>query len=272
MPIGPLLPLYVPGDRPDRFGTAMASRADAVIIDLEDAVPPARKDEARAACLAFLAADHPKPIQVRINHPATPWGEADLEALRGRAAATVRIPKVETPAEVRAVVQALSPGVPLVCLIESARGVEAAHEIATAHPDVAGIALGEADLAGDLGVSGEEALTYARSRIVVAARAAGLPPPLLSVFPDLADPDGLYETSVRGRRLGFLGRTLIHPRQAGPVLRAFAPGPAEVDAARRLLDGLRDGGTLVLPDGRFADPAMTGAARRVLALHEALSG
>jgi len=275
----PLIPLYVPGDRPDRFDKAMHSPADAIIIDLEDAVSAAHKDQARAAAVAYLSRAHPKPVHVRINHPATPWGAADLAALRDTPPGAVRIPKLESAAEVRAVAQALaSPAqraVGLVCLLESARGVEAAYEIATAHPDVAAIGLGEADLSGDLGVSGDEALHYARGRIVVAARAAELPPPLLSVFPDLADPEGLHESTLRGRALGFLGRTLIHPRQAEPVLRAFAPRPAEVAAAERLLDALRDaealdGGTLVLPDGRFADRAMAGAARRTLAVRDAL--
>ena len=265
--IGPLIPLYVPGDRPDRFGKAMAGPADAIIIDLEDAVPAAAKDAARAAAIAYLCQAHAKPVYVRINHPASAWGRTDLAALTEvENLAGIRVPKVESAGEVREV----ACGIPLTCLIESARGVEAALEIATAHPDVAAIGLGEADLSGDLGASGEEALAYARGRIVVAARAAALPPPLMSVFTGLADPEGLYASSVRGRRMGFAGRTLIHPRQAGPVLRAFAPEPAEVAAAERLLDGLKDGGTLVLPDGRFADPAMAGAARRILALRDAL--
>jgi citrate lyase subunit beta/citryl-CoA lyase len=298
--IGPLIPLYVPGDRPDRYDKAMASPADVVIIDLEDAVAAAHKPAARIAAARYLAQTHPKPVHVRINHPGSEWGAADLAALTAPPGpprppdphhrpgmpgmvgvprltgmprlAGIRIPKVESAAEVRAV----ACGVPLYCVIESALGVEAAYEIATAHPDVAGIGLGEADLAGDLGTTGEDALLFARSRIVVAARAAGLPPPLMSAFPDLADPEGLHASCLRGRRLGFLGRALIHPRQAVPVLAAFAPDEAEVEAAERLLAGLRevqalDGGTLVLPDGAFADRAMAHGARRLLAVRDAIA-
>ncbi|MCW2918729.1 MAG: CoA ester lyase [Actinomycetia bacterium] len=271
--IGPLIPLYVPGDRPDRYDKAMASQADAVIIDLEDAVSAGHKQAARTAATEYLMRAHRKPVHVRINHPGSGWGTADLAALTDLPGlAAIRIPKVESAAEVRAV----ACGVPLYCVIESALGVEAAYQIATAHPDVSGIGLGEADLAGDLGGTGDDALLYARSRIIVAARAAALPPPLLSVFPDLGDPDGLHASCLRGRRLGFVGRALIHPRQAGPVLAAFAPDQTEVASAERLLAGLReahalDGGTLVLPDGSFADRAMAHAARRVLAVRDAIA-
>jgi citrate lyase subunit beta/citryl-CoA lyase len=157
------------------------------------------------------------------------------------------------------------------CLIETALGVERAYAIATAGPVVASIGLGEADLRGDLAVTDDGGLAYARGRIVVAARAAGLPPPAMSVYPDIEDLDGLAASCRAGRALGFLGRTAIHPRQLPVIVAAFRPTADEVVRARAVLDALADAdaagrGTAVLPDGRFVDRAMAPGARRVLDL------
>ncbi|MDG4827529.1 CoA ester lyase [Asanoa sp. WMMD1127] len=258
--------LYVPGDRPDRFAKAVASGADAVILDLEDAVVASRKAYAREAVASFLAEPHPVPIQVRVNELTGPDVDADLAALAGRPGLDgLRLPKVESPAAVRPL------GVPLHPLIESAAGLEAAHAIATAHPTVASIGLGEADLRSDLGVADDDGLLWARGRIVVAARAAGLPPPAMSVYADVADADGLAASCALGRRLGFLGRTAIHPRQLPVIVDAFRPTEAELEKATALLAALaeaerRDSGTAVLADGRFADRAMAAAAQRVVDL------
>ncbi|HEU5333078.1 MAG TPA: CoA ester lyase [Actinocrinis sp.] len=288
-PFGPIAALYLPATRPDRFIKALTSGADAVILDLEDAVPAAAKQSARAEALRLLtdragARDEQSDrhcriaVQVRINSLSSPWGERDAAALADLAArlpaarpAAVRVPKVESPEDVRRVADLLG-AIPLSCLIESARGLEAAYEIASAHPSVAGIALGEADLAGDLGVA-EPGLAWARSRLVVAARAAGLPSPALSVYARLDDTEGLYASCVEGRRIGFLGRSVLHPKQIPTVVRAFTPDPGEVAAAEATLDALGradilDGGTAVLPDGRFVDRAMADTARRTLALHQ----
>jgi citrate lyase subunit beta / citryl-CoA lyase len=273
-----LAPLYVPGDRPDRFGKAMSSAADAVIIDLEDAVAAAHKETARGAALEYAGAAHPKPVYIRINAPGSDWFDADLRAVAaaGGGLRGIRIPKVERPEQVRLIAAAVAgrPDLELQCMIESAAGLEAAYEIATAHPAVRGVSLGEADLGGDLNVTDEAGLAWARGRIVVAARAAGLAPPLMSVFPNVTDLEGLRESCAAGRRLGFLGRTLIHPRQAAEVLAAFAPSAAEVESARGVLAGLSRAadagrGTAVLDGGRFVDPAMARSARRVLAVDEA---
>ncbi|MDQ7909817.1 CoA ester lyase [Phytohabitans sp. ZYX-F-186] len=250
--------LYVPGDRPDRFAKAVASGADAVILDLEDAVAAPRKAYARAAVAEFLADPHEVPVYVRIA------SVLDLPAAQG--AAGLRLPKVESAEQVRAV--AALAGAELHPIIESALGVENAYQIATAHPAVAGIGLGEADLRSDLGVTDEAALAWPRGRLVVAARAAGLPPPAMSVYPSVSDVDGLAASCRAGRRLGFLGRAAIHPRQLPVIVAAFRPEPEEVARAEALLAGLASSGDgpLILPDGRFADRAMLGAARRVVEL------
>ncbi|GFJ89236.1 HpcH/HpaI aldolase/citrate lyase family protein [Phytohabitans rumicis] len=166
-----------------------------------------------------------------------------------------------------AVRRAARTAIPLHPLIESAAGVEAAYTIAMAHPAVASIGLGEADLRSDLGVTDEAALAWPRGRIVVAARAAGLPPPAMSVYADLSDMDGLAASCRLGRSQGFLGRAAIHPRQLPAIVAAFRPPPEEVARAMAVLSALADGdATVVLPDGRFADRAMVGAARRTVEL------
>lgn len=265
--------LYVPGHRPDRFATAAASGADAVVIDLEDAVPPGAKDQAREAAAARVASGAAVPLYVRINHPGTSWARADVDSLaeaRTRPAG-IRLPKVEDPQQVRTMADRLhdsGAAVALYCLIESALGVERSFEIAQAHPLVAGLVLGEADLAADLGTADDDGLHYARSRCVVAARAAGLPPPVQSVYTDIDDLDGLRASCEHGRRLGFLGRSAIHPRQIPVINAAYTPTAEEVDRARELLDAAdRHGGeAFALPDGRFVDPAVTERARRIVEL------
>ena len=144
---------------------------------------------------------------------------------------------------------------PLHPLVESAVGLEAAYAIATAHPAVAPIGLGGANLRSDLGVSADEGLLWARGRIVVAARAAGLPPRAMSVYANVSDLDGLAASCAAGRRLGFVGRSAIHPRQLPVIVEAFRPTADEVSRARELLAAVaeaqtRDSGTVVLPDGR----------------------
>jgi len=291
-PFGPIAALYLPATRPDRFIKALTSGADAVLLDLEDAVPAASKESARDEAVRLLTeratasgaeADRNREIavQVRINSLWSPWWERDaaaiselIDRLPAARPTAVRVPKVESPEQVCRVAELLGGGasaLPLYCLIETARGLEAAYEIATAHPSVAGIALGEADLAGDLGVT-DAGLDWARSRLVVAARAAGLPSPAMSAYPRLDDADGLYASCVAGRRAGFLGRSVLHPKQIPAVIRAFTPPPAEVAAAEATLDALGradilDGGTAVLPDGSFVDRAMAETAYRTLGMH-----
>ncbi|PWU43336.1 CoA ester lyase [Micromonospora globispora] len=262
--------LYVPGDRPDRFAKAVASGADGVILDLEDAVVAGRKAYARQAVAQFLREPQPVPVQVRVNELTGPDVDADLAAVAGAPGlAGLRLPKVESPATVAALAARVD--TPLHPLIESAAGLESAYDIARAHPAVASLALGEADLRSDLGVTDDDGLLWARGRVVVAARAAGLPPPAMAVYANVTDLDGLAASCAVGRRLGFVGRTAIHPRQLPVITEAFRPGDREVARARELLAAVaeaqtRDSGTVVLPDGRFADRAMVAAARRVVDL------
>jgi citrate lyase subunit beta / citryl-CoA lyase len=252
----PLTWLYVPGDRPDRVEKAIASRAHAVIVDLEDGVPPTAKNEARANIARLLAAGRDKPVFVRVNAGS----EADLEAVRGLPLAGVVVPKVERPEDV-------PEGLPVHALIETARGLEAAFEIAS-HPGVCGISLGEADLRSQTGAL-ESGLDWPRARIVNAAVAAGLARPPQSVYPHIGDLEGLARSCRRGRELGHLGRAAIHPDQLEPIEQAFLPTQTEVDVARATVEKMEREGTGTIDGGRFVDPAMLGAATTVLALADA---
>ncbi|MFJ2742257.1 HpcH/HpaI aldolase/citrate lyase family protein [Streptomyces sp. NPDC087440] len=265
MPSTPLTWLYVPGDRPDRVTKALASGADVVIVDLEDSVAPDRKDYARAATADLLADTHPTPVHVRLNALDSPHAQADLHALAPCPGLTgLRLPKITDSAEIRRIANH-TPETPLYALLESALGIEHAHHIATAHPCLAGIALGEVDLRADLGVRDEEGLTWARSRIVVAARAAGLPAPAQSVHPDITDLEGLAASCARGRALGFFGRAALHPRQLPVIERMYLPTPAEIEDAEQILKAAATAeGALMLPDGRFVDAAVVAGARRTL--------
>lgn len=270
----PLLTLlYVPGDRPDRMVKAFASPADAVAVDLEDAVAAPRKTEARDHA-AELLKDVDRPAQVRINHSSTPWHERDLAMIAALPVAVgLRCPKVESADEVRDLAAAV-PGRALHLLVESALGVERAFELASAAPEVASLGLGEADLRSDLRVVDDAGLTWARSRIVTAARAAGLPSPMMSVYTQLHDDSGLVSSCRAGRALGFLGRAAIHPAQLAPIREAFLPSADEVARARAVVEQVAAGervglGVFVLEDGSFLDRAMVEQARTVLEVAQA---
>ncbi|MEV6111928.1 CoA ester lyase [Streptomyces sp. NPDC052109] len=264
----PLTWLYVPGDRPHVVAKALTAGADVVVIDLEDAVAPDRKEYARAATADLLTDPGPRPVpvHVRVNALDGPWAAADLTVLATLPGLSgLRLPKVTTPDEIRKVAAATP--VPLYALLETALGIERAHAIATAHPALRGIALGEADLRADLGVRGDSGLDWPRSRVIVAARAAGLAPPPQSVHPDIRDLDGLAASCAHGRALGFLGRAAIHPRQLPVIERAYLPTPAEVEHAETILKAAAaDQGAQALPDGRFIDAAAVALAQRTLSL------
>ncbi|CAL9428213.1 Citrate lyase subunit beta [Streptomyces sp. enrichment culture] len=268
----PLTWLYAPGDRPAVVAKALVSGADVVVVDLEDAVAPGRKAYARAATAELLRDPQPVPVHVRVNALCGPWAEADLAAVAPAPGLSgLRLPKVSSPSEVvRVARRALSAhgGVlPLYALLESALAVERAHAVAAAHPALRGIAIGEADLRADLGVRDDAGLDWSRSRVVVAARAAGLAPPAQSVHPDIRDLEGLAASCAHGRALGFLGRAAIHPRQLPVIERAYLPGEEEIEQAETIVKAAAtEQGAQALPDGRFVDAAVVAAAQRTLSL------
>ncbi|WP_329408856.1 CoA ester lyase [Streptomyces sp. NBC_00704] len=264
--------LYVPGDRPQTVTKALGCGADVVIVDLEDAVAPDRKEYARAATAERLSEPQPVPVHVRVNALDTPFAAADLRTLAALPGVHgVRLPKVTSPHQItraaRTASRADGAAVPLHALLETALGVEHAYAIASAHPALRGIALGEADLRADLGVRADAGLDWSRSRVIVAARAAGLAPPPQSVHPDIRDLDGLAVSCAHGRTLGFLGRAAIHPRQLPIIERAYLPTQQELEDAETIVKAAAtDRGAQALPDGRFVDAAVVAAARRTLSL------
>ncbi len=276
----PITWLYVPGDRPERFDKAAASGADVVIIDLEDAVDAAHKDEARENAVRYLAGrdtgDGPA-LHVRINDLATPRGREDLGALVGAPGVdALRLPKIDSVEDLAPVDEAFgSQPMRAHALIESARGMANIDAIA-AHPRIAGLALGEQDLAAALSIGLETAFDQLRLRAVLAAAAAGLGPVPMSVYPDVRDREGLQASCARGRGLGMFGRTAIHPRQIPVIRAAFRPSPEEISRAREVVDaadqaGIDGIGALALPDGRFIDAPIVTKARGILALAEQIA-
>ena len=266
--------LYVPGSDPRRIEKALASDADAVVLDLEDAVAPNRKEEARETVADVLRSEPSKPVFVRVNAIGSTLAEEDIAAVAGPHLTGLRLPKTESVEAVRRVAEQLEDlecKAGIQCLIESALGLELAFEIARAHKRIASLSLGEADLAADLGVRDEAWLLYARSRVVVASRAAGLPGPVQSVYTNVRDTDGLRRSTVEGKKGGFLGRSAIHPNQIPVINEVFTPTEEEISEAEDLLARLEASteagtGAFTLEDGRFVDKAVVESARLTLAL------
>jgi citrate lyase subunit beta / citryl-CoA lyase len=253
--------LFAPGHSEKLLTRVFAAGADAIMLDLEDAVPPKAKNTARAMVAEALL-DHT--AWVRVNAVGTTWCESDLEAV-GELAFGIRIPKTESAADVEWVSRR-APGKPLICAIESARGVLAAQEIALA-PGVRYIAMGGVDLRKDLNNSGGNLqMLYARSHLVLACRAAGIEPPIDSVYPHLDDPEGLREQALFARSLGFFGKSAIHPCQLAAIHEAFTPSAPDIAWAREVLAAFdASGGEAVrLSTGEFIDLPVAQRARHLL--------
>jgi len=249
-------PLFVPAHRPDRFAKAAASGADGLILDLEDAVPAAEKDAARAA----LAVDFTTlPVLVRVNARGTSWHEADLRAVKALRPAGLILPKAASAQDVAVVRQ--TTGLPVLALIESAEGLAAARSIAAG--GAARLVFGSIDFCADLGVAHDrDVLLPVRSELVLASRLAGIAAPVDGVTVALDDPAGCEDDARHARRLGMTGKLCIHPRQIDAVLRAFLPSAAEITWAQRVL---ASGDGAVSVDGAMVDEPVRIRARAILA-------
>lgn len=257
--------LFVPGHRPDRFAKAAAAGAGAIILDLEDAVAPEAKDSAREHVVAWLTKERVGLAVVRINAPGTPWYDDDLEAIASIEGTAVMLPKAETHDDVYELVAVLGEFAAVLPLIETAAGVLGAREILSV-PGVLRPAFGSIDLSAQLGVdpTDAQAMLFTRSRLVLAAAAAGVAGPLDGVNTDLSDDDALARDSRHAAALGFTGKMCIHPRQLEAVHAAFSPTDEEVAWARKVLDAAGDGAVTVL-DGKMIDKPVVDRARRILA-------
>jgi citrate lyase subunit beta/citryl-CoA lyase len=253
--------LFAPGHNPKLLRKVFDAGADAVILDLEDAVPPHAKEKARElVALALLR----QPAWVRVNAARTADCAADLEAVAGRAQG-IRIPKTESAEDVQWVADRIS-DTPIICAIETARGVLAAHEIASA-PGVRHLAIGGVDLQRDLNCGlGDMPTLYARSHLVLASRAAGIAPPVDSVYPHLDNEAGLRRETQLARSLGFFGKSAIHPHQLSVIHEIFTPSEEELRWARDVVAAFESSGgaALRLADGEFVDLPVADRAHRLL--------
>ena len=276
--------LYVPGSNARALAKARQLAADGLILDLEDAVAPSAKDEARALVLAELARGgygH-RELVLRVNGEETPWGQADLTAAARCRAHAVLLPKVESAESVRAAERALAvAGAPaeqaIWCMIETPRGVLRSAEIAGASPKVACLVMGTSDLVKDLRARhtpGRQEVATALGLTLLAARAHRLAA-LDGVHLDLSDDAGFEASCRQGLEMGFDGKTLIHPRTIEVANRVFSPSPEEVAAARRVIaahaDAAAAGKGLVVVDGKLVESLHVENARRLVALADAIA-
>ncbi len=283
--------LFTPANNEKRVSKAFGLNADAVILDLEDAVALSEKAQAREMAGSVLRpgrnsnASHR--VYVRINSTGSGLWRKDLESVVHDGLDGIMLPKSESAADVWQVEETLSEierarGLPegsieLIPLVESARGIWNAYEIASTSRRVACLAFGAIDFTLDIGINyskGGAELLYARSQLVVASRAAGVLPPVDTVFPDIRDFEGLIAETKAVKQLGFFGKLVIHPNQIEPVNRIFAPTEAEVERARRVVEAFAkaeaQGNAAIQLDGQLVDYPVAHRARKILALAETL--
>jgi citrate lyase subunit beta/citryl-CoA lyase len=282
--------LFVPGNRERMLEKAPTLGADAILADLEDGVPEQEKENGRRMIADWLRASPGCDVLVRVNALDTGHTRADLDAIVTPGLAGILLPKASDPAEVahvagwldelEAAAGVAAGGIEIVVMVESALAVRRSYELACA-PRVASLCFGGAengDLQTDLGAEwsaeGTE-LLYARSRVLLEGRAAGIAHPLDGVFARLDDEAALIADTRLSKRLGYKGRTVIHPKQVEPVRAVYSPTEEELDRWRRLLAAfdaaIADGRATATFEGAMIDYAMAARARSVLALSEQLA-
>ncbi len=242
--------LFVPAISTRMFEKALASDADCIIFDLEDAVAISDKQEARERVKNFLLNNQPrKDILIRINDVTTTFWREDLEAAIGAGACGVIVPKAESAVSMKMVGETALHSLErlnrdlhsfvILPLIETARGVQFAYEIAAANYLIKRLVFGSIDYSLDVDCEltddGTE-LLYARSQVVNASRAAGIGSPIDAVYPDLANEQGLRNESQRARKLGFKAKLAIHPKQLMPIHEIFSPNQKELNAAIEIVN------------------------------------
>lgn len=260
--------LFVPGNRPERFDKAILSSADAIVVDLEDAVAPAAKGEARERVREWLArtpeADLDR-LVVRVNDEHTAWFAADAAMLRECGVRQAMLPKAETAQGISRLRAAAGEQLAVLALIETARGVRDVDAVAGAQ-GVSRLAFGTIDYAVDLDLSGsEEGFTYAAGRIAIASRASGLPPPVAGVTTEIDDAERVRADMQLARAHGFGAKLCIHPRQVAMVHEALGPSQEQADWARRVLAAAEAAaGAAVQVDGKMVDRPVLERARLIL--------
>lgn len=258
--------LFVPASRPERIAKALASGAGAVIVDLEDAVPVDAKESARDALDGFLETHEGPPIYVRINARGTAEFEADLSVCRRHTGvAGIMLPKAESANDIQAV--AVS-GKSVIPLIESAAGLVALNDIAAAK-GVERLSYGGLDLCENLGIEGntegaDTILDHCRYQLLVSSRAAGLQPPVETVFPVFNDEKAVHARARRARNMGFGAMLCIHPKQIEPAQTGFSPEPEQVEWARKVVSAAETHAGAFKVDGQMVDAPVIAMARTIL--------
>ena len=253
--------LFVPGNRPDRYDKACATRAHGVIVDLEDAVPSGDKSSAREALRRWLQPG--RSVFVRVNAVDTEWFDDDVAICAQPGVAGILLPKTERVDDVDRVADAC-PGRPILPLVETAQGLWNALPIAQAR-GVQALLFGSLDFQADTGISDDD-LLYARSHLVIASRVAGIAAPVDGVTQVLDDAELLRRDCCRSRQLGFGGKACIHPNQVDIVNATFAPSAEDVDWARRVVGAFEQAsGRAVQLDGRMIDRPVLLKAQAILA-------
>jgi len=283
--------LFSPGNRPDRVEKAIGSGADAVIIDLEDAVPLSEKENTRPFVRTMLDKHPGKRLYVRVNGLTTPYCTEDLAAVVCNNLTGILFPKVESPEDIFEIDRILFDAekrsgletgiIEVMTLCESAKGLEEIYPIVSAKPkhhQVSTVAFGAADYTLDLGTAltreGKE-LEYARSRIPIACRAAGIMPPIDTPWMvDLKDIDGLVADAQKAKAYGFQGKLVIHPNQIQPCHDVFTPTEDEIAKAKKIIDAFeeaeRQGRAAIQLEGKFIDYAVVEKAKRIYALAQTI--
>ncbi|KFL52027.1 HpcH/HpaI aldolase/citrate lyase family protein [Burkholderia pyrrocinia] len=256
--------LFVPGNRPERFASALASGADAVIIDLEDAVEPAAKVDARETVRTWMSRD--RPVLVRINGRGTSWFDEDAKLVALDGIAGVVIPKTESLDDIVEVVSAAKRNVPVFPLIETARGMWSAMDIAKA-PYVKRLMFGTLDFIAEMGTDDDrEALNPYRAQLALISRVAGIEPPVDGVTPDIHDTDRLVADTRNGKRHGFGAKLCIHPAQIAAVHECYSPSARDVEWAMRVVDAVsRADGAATTVDGKMVDRPVLLRAQQIIA-------
>jgi citrate lyase subunit beta/citryl-CoA lyase len=282
--------LFVPGTRTELFPKALASGADAISFDLEDAVPDSRKDEARAAVASFLqslaARDVGQQLIVRTNAPGTAAFETDVLAVARRGVALLNLPKPESAADILAAVamieaaesaNAVTEPIGLLVNIETPAALRRAAEIAAAHPRVVGLQLGLGDLFEPLGIDRQDVASV--HAVMLAVRMAAGEAGVVAIdgaFADVEDARGFRAEAEMARRLGFVGKSCIHPRQVALANEVFSPNANEVAAARRVVEAYGDaaarGHGAYLIDGRMIDAPFLRRAEAIIAAANRAAG
>jgi citrate lyase subunit beta / citryl-CoA lyase len=249
--------LFVPGNRPERFAKAYSSGADAVIVDLEDAVPPGEKPAARTNAAAWVSPEHP--VLIRVNGPDTEWFRDDIAFCSTTGVTGVVLPKADRLEDIQSIETSVLP------IIETARGFCNASALAHA-PNVQRLMFGSIDFQLDLGINGEgEELLYFRSQLVLVSRVAGLPAPVDGITTVFETPDAVRADTQRARRLGFRGKLCIHPKQVSIVNECFGSTPEEITWARRVVEAAATaGGAAISMDGEMIDRPVLARALELL--------